>query len=77
MSVLYVLLPLALLMAAAAVVAFVWAVRRGQLDDLETPAMRMLADEDAPPQTGRGEAKGNHSERGDGNAGGDGRADRS
>lgn len=77
MSVLYVLLPLALLMAAAAVVAFVWAVRRGQLDDLETPAMRMLADEDAPPQKGRGETKGNRSERGDGNAGGDGRAGRS
>jgi cbb3-type cytochrome oxidase maturation protein len=30
----------------AGVVAFIWAVRRGQLDDLDTPAVRILHDED-------------------------------
>lgn len=46
MSVLYVLFPLALLLAAAAVAAFIWAVRSGQLDDLDTPALRILHDDD-------------------------------
>lgn len=46
MSVLYVLLPLALIFAGAAVAVFVWAVRAGQLDDLETPAIRALYDDD-------------------------------
>lgn len=42
MSVIYVVLPLALLIAAGMVWAFVRSVRKGQFDDLETPAMRML-----------------------------------
>jgi cbb3-type cytochrome oxidase maturation protein len=50
MSVIYVLLPVALLMAVAAVLAFRWAVRHGQYDDLDTPAIRMLHDDDAPPR---------------------------
>ena len=48
MTVLYVLVPMALLLAAGAVVAFLWAARDGQLDDLETPPLRMLHDDDAP-----------------------------
>ena len=46
MSVLYIVLPLALLVATGAVVAFVWAARAGQFDDLETPARRILFDDD-------------------------------
>jgi len=45
MSVLYIVLPLALLVVAAAVAAFVWATRHGQFDDLDTPAVRMLHDD--------------------------------
>ncbi len=45
MSVLYVLVPLALLLSGAAVAVFAWAVRKGQFDDLQTPAMRMLMDD--------------------------------
>ena len=45
----YIVLPLALLFAAIAVGAFIWAVRGGQLDDLETPAARMLLDDDDHP----------------------------
>lgn len=48
MNVLYFLLPMALLLAAAAVLTFVWAVRRGQFDDMETPAIRMLFDDEKP-----------------------------
>lgn len=46
MSVIYLLLPLAALLAVAAVAGFIWAVRRGQFDDLDTPAVRILHDED-------------------------------
>lgn len=45
MSVLYIVLPLSLIVAAAAVGAYVWAVRSGQMDDTETPAVRMLNDD--------------------------------
>lgn len=45
MSVLYIVLPLALIIVAAAVGAYVWAVKRGQFDDLDTPAMRAVDDE--------------------------------
>lgn len=45
MSVLYLLVPLALVVVGAAVWAFVWAAGRGQFDDLETPALRMLRDD--------------------------------
>lgn len=45
MSVVFLVLPLALLVVAAAVGAFVWSARSGQYDDLETPAVRMLRDE--------------------------------
>jgi cbb3-type cytochrome oxidase maturation protein len=45
MNVLYILLPLALLIATGAITAFVWSVRDGQLDDLDTPPRRMLGDD--------------------------------
>ena len=46
MSVIYIVLPLALVVVAVAVGAFVWAARRGQFDDLDTPSVRMLHDDD-------------------------------
>lgn len=46
MSVLYLLLPLALLIAAVAVGAFLAALRRGQFDDLDTPPRRILLDDE-------------------------------
>ncbi|MEP6781760.1 MAG: cbb3-type cytochrome oxidase assembly protein CcoS [Gemmatimonadaceae bacterium] len=45
MSVIYIVLPLAILIVAGAVGAFVWSARSGQMDDLETPAVRMLNDD--------------------------------
>jgi cbb3-type cytochrome oxidase maturation protein len=44
----FVLLPLALLIAAIAVGFFVWAAKTGQFDDLETPAVRILFDDEEP-----------------------------
>jgi len=50
MSILYVLIPLALLILGAAVWAFFWAVGSGQFDDLDTPAVRILMDDDKAPK---------------------------
>ncbi len=47
MITLYLVLPLALVIGTLSVIAFVWTVRSGQLDDLETPPQRLLL-EDAP-----------------------------
>ena len=49
MSILYVLIPLALLLLGAAVWAFFWAVGSGQFDDLDTPAVRVVMDDDTAP----------------------------
>lgn len=46
MSVIYIVLPLAMLLAALALGAFIWAVRSGELDDLDTPAVRVVHDDD-------------------------------
>lgn len=47
MSALYIVLPLALVIVSAAVLAFAWVVRSGQLDDVDTPPRRMLFDDEA------------------------------
>lgn len=46
MSVIYVILPLAILLVIIFVASFIWATRTGQYDDLDSPAVRMLHDED-------------------------------
>lgn len=48
MSVIYIVLPLALLLAAVALYAFIRSVRAGQFDDVDTPAVRLLLDDDEP-----------------------------
>lgn len=48
METIFVLLPLALLIAAIAVGLFIWAAKTGQFDDLETPAVRILFDDEEP-----------------------------
>lgn len=54
MNILLLLIPISLLLLAAAVWAFAWAVRKGQFDDLDTPALDILADDppsrSTPPQ---------------------------
>lgn len=48
MEILYLLIPLAVLIAIAIVGALLWAVRSGQFEDLEGPAHRILMDDDRP-----------------------------
>ena len=49
MSIIYVLIPIGLILVAIAVGAFFWATRTGQYDDLESPAWRILLDDDSRP----------------------------
>ncbi len=49
MNIIFALIPLALLLLAAAFWAFFWAVRSGQFDDLETPGTLVLFDEEPRP----------------------------
>lgn len=46
MSVLYVVVPLALLFAGTFVGMFIWAARHGQYDDVDTPARRAIFDDE-------------------------------
>lgn len=45
MEVITILIPIALLLALFFVIGFIWMTAKGQYDDLETPAMRMLLDD--------------------------------
>ena len=52
MSVLFIMIPVALILAGVGIVAFVIAAKRGQFDDLDTPAIRaVFDDDDQPPQS--------------------------
>jgi len=46
-SVMFILLPLALVFAAAALGVFIWAALSGQCDDVHTPAVRILYDDES------------------------------
>ncbi|MBI3779372.1 MAG: cbb3-type cytochrome oxidase assembly protein CcoS [Gammaproteobacteria bacterium] len=51
MEILYLLVPLAVILAGVIVWAFLWSIRSGQFDDLEGPAHRILMEEDEPANT--------------------------
>jgi cbb3-type cytochrome oxidase maturation protein len=44
------LIGVSLLAALIFLAAFIWAVRTGQFDDNETPAIRVLFDDDSPSE---------------------------
>jgi cbb3-type cytochrome oxidase maturation protein len=52
MSIIYVLIPLSVILMVFAIGFFFWAVRNNQFDDLDTPALDVL-DEDDPSVTDR------------------------
>jgi cbb3-type cytochrome oxidase maturation protein len=49
MNILLFLIPLSLLLIGIAAWIFVWAVRHGQFEDLDTPALDVLRDEPPDP----------------------------
>lgn len=63
MTILLMLIPISLVLLGIAVYAFIWAVRRGQFEDLDTPALDILVDDEVkpvpstrPPGAGPGDA---------------------
>ena len=52
MDILLLLIPLSLVLVALIGGIFVWSMKSGQYDDLEGPAHRILADDDAQAPTG-------------------------
>jgi len=48
MNILLLLVPISLVLLGIAIASFVWAVRRGQFDDLDTPAIDILREDPLP-----------------------------
>lgn len=67
MRILLVLIPISLVLLGIAITAFIWAARGGQFDDLDTPALDILAD-DEMPAIGRAAGSGQPSARAGGRA---------
>ena len=49
MSILYVLIPLAVVLLAVAIWALLWAIKSGQFDDLETHGWSVVLEDDQKP----------------------------
>lgn len=49
MSMLYVLIPLAIILLAVAIWALFWAIKSGQFDDLESQGWSVVLDDDQKP----------------------------
>ncbi|MCC6172860.1 MAG: cbb3-type cytochrome oxidase assembly protein CcoS [Gammaproteobacteria bacterium] len=49
MESLYLLIPLSIVLVAAAIWAFFWAVNQGQFEELDEPARAILEDDEPPP----------------------------
>ena len=47
MEIIFILIPLSLVLVLVALGGFFWAVKSGQFDDLESPAIDMLHDDDS------------------------------
>jgi cbb3-type cytochrome oxidase maturation protein len=57
-TIIYVLIPVGLVLLGLGIWAFFWASGSGQYDDLESPAWRILMDDDSrPPSAGKAGAE--------------------
>jgi cbb3-type cytochrome oxidase maturation protein len=54
MEIVLILVPASLLLGLVAILGFIWAVKRGQLDDMQTPAMRIFDDEQCVRKPSKG-----------------------
>ncbi|WP_420932848.1 cbb3-type cytochrome oxidase assembly protein CcoS [Alteromonas sp. A081] len=50
MSIIYVLIPIAIIIVALAIVIFFWAVKSNQFEDLDRQGYSILFDDDLPPK---------------------------
>ncbi len=59
MEIMYWLIPVAIMLLAIAIAAFIWAVKSDQYSDLESPAYKILFDDDSTPEESSSSGKGN------------------
>ncbi len=50
MNILIFMVPIAILLGLAGLFAFLWSLRNGQYDDVQGAALRILSDDDPPPE---------------------------
>ncbi len=50
MSIIYVLIPVAIIIVAVAIAVFFWAVKSNQFEDLDRQGYNILFDDDLPPE---------------------------
>ncbi len=67
MEIIFILIPLSLLLLGAAIWAFFWATKSGQFDDMDSPALSIL-DDDEPEGTSAGSRSDNAPSSAPGNA---------
>jgi cbb3-type cytochrome oxidase maturation protein len=63
MSIIYVLIPLAIILTAIGIYLFFWAVKSDQFDDLEKQGMSILYDDDTKTKTSANSEKNNNSDQ--------------
>ena len=49
LPILFLLVPIALALAGAGVYGFLWAVRNGQYEDVDTPSIRLILEDEEKP----------------------------
>jgi len=50
MDIIYILIPIGIVFLIGAIGAFIWAIKSGQYDDLDSPAHRILFDDESLKQ---------------------------
>jgi len=63
--VIYIVLPLALIFVIVALIVFARSVRSGQFDDMDTPGIRILHDDEQTRDEQHGDAEAEKSDRSD------------
>lgn len=51
MDILYAVVPFSMFLLALAIAGFFWAIKAGQFDDMDSPAHRILFDDDDEPNS--------------------------
>jgi cbb3-type cytochrome oxidase maturation protein len=59
LTILFLLIPLAIVLMGTAVTALLWALREGQFDDLDSPGVQLILDDDRAPRVST-DADGRH-----------------
>jgi cbb3-type cytochrome oxidase maturation protein len=57
MKIIFLLVGASILVASGFLIAFLWAVRNGQYDDVYTPSVRILFDDEPPQEPAEDETK--------------------